>query len=60
MKEYICTKLLLAYIYIYFVLFCVFRAAPMAYGVSQARGLIRAVAASLRQSHDNARSKLCL
>ena len=29
------------------------RAAPMAYGGSQARGLIRAVATSLRQSHSN-------
>ena len=37
-----------------------FRAAPVAYGGSQARGLIRAVAASLRQSHSNARSELPL
>ena len=33
------------------------RAAPAAYGGSQARGLIRAVAASLRHSHSNARSE---
>ena len=33
------------------------RAAPEAYGGSQARGLIRAVAASLRHSHSNARSE---
>ena len=37
-----------------------FKAAPAAYGSSQARGQIRARAASLRQSHSNARSKLCL
>ena len=35
-------------------------AAPAAYGGSQARGLIGAVAASLRQSHSNAGSKLRL
>ena len=32
----------------------------MAYGGSQARGLIRAVADGLRQSHSNARSEPCL
>ena len=31
-----------------FLVFCLFRAAPAAYGGSQAKGLIRAVAASLR------------
>ena len=41
---------------IYFV-FCLFRAAPTAHGGSQGRGLIRAVAAALHQSHSNARSK---
>ena len=35
-------------------------AAPMAYGVSQAKGLIRAVAACLCQSHSNTGSKPCL
>ena len=39
------------------VFFCLFRAAPVAYGGSQARDLIRAVGASLRQSHSNARSE---
>ena len=40
---------------------CVFsRAAPMAYGSSQSRGLIRAVAAGLCQSHHNAGSEPCL
>ena len=42
----------------FFLVFLVFtRAAPMAYGDSQARGLIGAVAASLRQSQSNARSE---
>ena len=44
------------------ILFVFSRAAPVAYGVSQARGLIRAVAASLHHSHShsNTGSKLCL
>ena len=37
--------------------FLLFRAAPTACGGSQARGLIGAVAAGLRHSHSNARSK---
>ena len=47
----------------YFIFFflCVFlplsRAAPAAYGGSQARGPIGAVAASLRQSHSNVGSE---
>ena len=45
-------------IYIFF--FCLFRAAPAAYGGSQARGLIWAVAASLPHSHGRARSEPCL
>ena len=44
----------------FFLTFCLFRATPLAYGGSQARSLIGAVASSLRQSHSNARSKLCL
>ena len=40
--------------------FCLFRTTPMAYGGSQARGQIRAVAAALHQSHSNAGSELCL
>ena len=46
---------LIFYLFIYLYLF--FRAAPEAYGGSQARGLIRAVATSLRQSHSNAGSE---
>ena len=45
---------------IFFFVFGLFRAAPMAYGGSQARGRIGAVAASLHQSHSDARSELRL
>ena len=44
----------------FFVLFCfvlLFRAAPAAYGDSQARGLIRAAAAGLHHNHSNTGSK---
>ena len=37
----------------FFCLFAFARAALSAYGGSQARGLIRAIAAGLRQSHSN-------
>ena len=43
--------------FFFFGLFCLFRAIPVAYGGSQARGLIEAVAASLFKSHSNARSE---
>ena len=48
------------YVLIYFILFfsvCSFRAAPLAYGSSQARGGIRAAAAGLRHSHSNTGSE---
>ena len=38
----------------FFFFFWLFRAAPMAYGSSQARGQIRAAAANLHDSHRNA------
>ena len=41
----------------FFGLFAISWAAPMAYGGSQARGLIGAVATSLCQSHSNAGSE---
>ena len=44
----------------FFCLFAISWAAPLAYEGSQARGLIGAVAASLRQSHSNTGSKLRL
>ena len=51
------------FILFYLFIFCLFGiswATPTAYGGSQARGLIRAVATSLYQSHSNAGSKPCL
>ena len=44
----------------FFFSFFLFRAVLVAYGGSQARGLIRAVAAGLCQSHSSARSEPCL
>ena len=46
--------------FFFFVFLPFSRAAPAAYGGSQARGLIGAVAASLHQSHSNAGSEPCL
>ena len=47
----------LIYLFIYlFIYFCLFRAAPVAHGGSQARSQIRAVAATLHHSHSNAGS----
>ena len=40
-------------LFFFFFVFCLFRAAPEVYGVSRARGLIRAVAASLHHSYSN-------
>ena len=47
-------------ILIFFLAFLFFRAAPAAYGSSQARSPIRAIAAGLHHSHSNARSEPCL
>ena len=41
------------YLFIYFCLFAISWAAPAAYGGSQARGRIGAVATSQRHSHSN-------
>ena len=41
----------------FFGVFYLFRAAPVAYGGSQARDLIGSVATGLRHSHSNARSE---
>ena len=46
------------YIYIYYYYYCLFRAAPAAYGGSQARSQIGAVVAGLHHSYSNAGSKL--
>ena len=50
----------LKFFYSFFFFFCLYsfsRAAPMACGGSQARGLIKAVATGLHQSHSNSESK---
>ena len=48
------------YIYKIFFLVFLFRASPVAYGSSQARGLIGAVAAGHSHSHSHTRSELSL
>ena len=45
------------YSFSFFFFFCLFRAATMAYGGSQARGRIGAVATGLHQSHKNVGSE---
>ena len=45
------------FIYLFICLFAISWAAPVAYGGSQARGPVRAVATGLRQSHSNAGSE---
>ena len=45
--------MMLSFYFIYLFIFCLFRAAGVTYGSSQARGQIRAVAAGLRYSHSN-------
>ena len=47
----------LQFLSFFFLSFCPVRAALAAYGGSQARGLVGAVAASLRQSHSSAGSE---
>ena len=48
------------FFFFFFCLFAISKAAPTAYGGSQARGLIGAIAASLHQSHGNTGSEPCL
>jgi len=52
--------LFLFFFFFFFFLFAISWAAPSAYGGSQARGHIGAVATSLRQSHSSVGSKLRL
>ena len=52
--------LLISVLSTFFLFFFLFRAAPRAYGSSQARGLIEATAASLHHYHSNMGSKLHL
>ena len=42
---------------LFFFFFCLYRAAPLAYGGSQARGWIGAIASGLHHSHNNTRSE---
>ena len=46
--------------FFFFFFFCLFRAVPLAYGGSQARGWTGVVAADLFDSHSNTRSQPCL
>ena len=50
-------KNLLLFFKVFIYLFLIFRAAPVAYGGSQARGQIGVIAAGLRHSHSNTGSK---
>ena len=51
---------LVFFLFFFFFFALLFRGAPMAYGGSQARGPIGAIAASLHHSHSNAGSEPCL
>ena len=42
---------------LFYLIFCIFRAAPTAYGGSQARGRFRAVATGPHHSRSNTRSE---
>ena len=57
---FLCSWFLHSFIIIIIIIFSFSRAAPAAYGGSQARSPVGAVAANLRQSHSNAGSKLRL
>ena len=46
--------------FFFFFFFLLFRAAPVAYGSSQAKGQIEATAAGLHHSRNNVGSKPCL
>ena len=48
------------FIFNFYFVFCLFRAAPAAYGGSQARSLFGAVAAGLPHSYSNTRFELSL
>ena len=47
------------YLFLFFI-FCLYRATLTAYGSSQAKGQIWAIAAGLRHSHSTTRSEPCL
>ena len=54
--ETLCPLFFYLLIFLFFA-FCLFRATPMAYGSSQARGPIGAIAAGLHHSHSHVRSE---
>ena len=47
------------YVCMYLFIYCLFTDTPLAYGSSQAKGPIGAVAAGLHHNHSNAGSKPC-
>ena len=55
---FICQEV--GFFFFFFCLFVISWAAPLAYGGSQARGRIGALATGLRQSHSHAGSEPCL
>ena len=57
-NKYVLSKTFISLLF--FCLFAFSRAAPVAYGGSQARSRIGTVVAGLRQSHSNAGSDQCL
>ena len=60
---YITDNIVMLYLFFFlfvFVFFAISRAAPVAYGGSQARGLIGAVAAGIHPGHSNVGSELRL
>ena len=57
-EEYVITSLCSGWLFNYY--YCPFRVTPKAYGSSQAKGPIRAIAAGLRHSHSNMGSELRL
>ena len=58
--EQINNKALLVFASFFFFVFCLFRAAPAAYGGSQSRGPTGATAAGLHHSHSSAGSEVHL
>ena len=56
-KKSLCKKLTPGFLLFFLIFFAISWAAPVAYGGSQARDLIGAVATGLRQSHSNTGSK---
>ena len=53
-------KACISRMHLFIYLFCLFRATPLAYGRSQTRGWIRAVAAGLHHSHSSTGFEACL